>query len=108
MKSFYARFVLWLIRPALELQSQRTKPISASEADKEPLLYPESIALLRESVARWLETGDLSQAHLLRDATHKAATVISILSSAENLPSEEEKAPSEPPLAVDTPLQTTL
>lgn len=88
MKSFYARFVLWLIRPALELQGQGTGPIGTSEANKEPLLDPENIALLRESVARWLETGDLSQAHLLRDATHKAATVMSILSLAESLPSE--------------------
>lgn len=107
MKGFYARFVLWLIRPALEFQGQEIKQIGSPSAD-DPLLDPESIALLRESVARWLETGDLSQAHLLRDATHKAATVMSILSSAEPPPSEEEKAPSEPPLAVDTPLQTTL
>ena len=108
MRKLYARFVLFLIRPALELHCERARAPEAPETNNAPLLDPESLALLRESVARWLETGDLSQAHLLRDATHKAATVMSILLLAENLPSEGEKSPSEPPQADDIPGQTLL
>lgn len=108
MRKLYARFVLFLIRPALELHCERTRAPEALQTNKAPALDLESVCLLRESVAGWLKEGDLSQAHLLRDATHKAATVMSILLLAERLHFEEGKSPSEPPQADDTPGQTLL
>lgn len=61
------------------------------------MLDGDSIELLRTSIARWIEAGDLSQAHLLSGATHEAARVISILIKAEQPPSEVESTPSSRP-----------
>lgn len=69
------------------------------KAEGDPMLDPESIALLRASVANWIASGDLSQAHLLRSATREAADVISVLISAEQNPSEGESAPFSRPAA---------
>lgn len=78
-------------QPAVAQNAQDCAP------SEEIFVSPETILMLRESVTRWISTGDLSQKHLLRGAIAEAARNISRIESAFAEPRQEEIAPSSPP-----------